>query len=327
MRKFIFSAVFALLGAFAFSQQPVVAVAPFDVISGISTADANAITRAFFISLGTTNKVSLVNRTVVEQAIREHSFQAGDWSDKQKTAEIGKALNADWVVRGEFEESGSSILFTVQFYDLNTFRFVGGAYDRIANADEAYDKLGSFVNKLIQTIGDVNPPPPAVQTYKIGDTGPAGGIVFFDRGFITEDGWRYLEAAPAGVEFPAAWGAYGQNVPNTMTDIGFGKQNTKIIVDRLRALGETNKAAQLCAAFDINGYKDWFLPSKDELNLMYRNLKQKGLGGFSNDRYWSSSQGGSSTNYAWGQRFSDGGQDYIYYSKTNTYSVRAVRAF
>lgn len=32
--------------------------------------------------------------------------------------------------------------------------------------------------------------------YAIGDTGPAGGIVFYDKGEVT-DGWRYLEAAPA----------------------------------------------------------------------------------------------------------------------------------
>jgi hypothetical protein len=45
----------------------------------------------------------------------------------------------------------------------------------------------------------------AQQQYKIGDTGPAGGIVFYDKGFVS-DGWRYLEATPAGTEFTADWG-------------------------------------------------------------------------------------------------------------------------
>jgi hypothetical protein len=110
-----------------------------------------------------------------------------------------------------------------------------------------------------------------------------------------------------------------------MTAIGFGKQNTQIIVDRLRGLGEKNRAAQICATLDINGYKDWFLPSKDELDLMYKNLKQKGLGGFGGSWYWSSSQYENGILFAWAQNFSDGSQ--YSGSKDKTYLVRAVRAF
>jgi len=102
-------------------------------------------------------------------------------------------------------------------------------------------------------------------------------------------------------------------------------------VERLKALGETGKAAQLCANLNFDGYKDWFLPSKDELDLMYKNLKQKGLGGFKTvkdqtnwtHQYWSSSQ--NLSNIAWGQYFSDGGQYSA--SKYVTHSIRAVRAF
>ncbi|MDR2718889.1 MAG: hypothetical protein LBB89_12620 [Treponema sp.] len=141
----------ACVGLFA-QQQPVVAVAPFDAISGISSTDANMITRVFFIRLGNTNKVSLVDRGVVERVLREHSFQAGDWSNAQKTAELGKALNTDWIVRGELEKFGTNILVTVQFYDIQTFRFMGGADLRLANTDEAYDKMDPLVDKLVQTI-------------------------------------------------------------------------------------------------------------------------------------------------------------------------------
>jgi hydroxylamine reductase (hybrid-cluster protein) len=46
------------------------------------------------------------------------------------------------------------------------------------------------------------------------------------------------------------------------------KRNTQLIVDRLRSLRENEKAAQICTGMEINGCKDWFLPSKDELGLM-----------------------------------------------------------
>jgi TolB-like protein len=157
-------AVFGIFAAFAvstglFAQQPVVAVAPFDAISGISAADANMITRVFFIRLGNTNKVSLVDRGVVERVLKEHKFQAGDWSNQQKTAELGTALNADWIVRGDMEKFGTNILVTVQFYDIRTFRFMGGADLRLANADEAYDKMDPLVNKLVDTIASTGSQP------------------------------------------------------------------------------------------------------------------------------------------------------------------------
>ncbi|MCL2602558.1 MAG: DUF1566 domain-containing protein [Treponema sp.] len=169
------------------------------------------------------------------------------------------------------------------------------------------------------------------ETYKIGDTGPAGGIVFYDKGYVS-GGWRYLEAAPARAEFTAQWGLYEYDLTGTSTAVGSGRENTRLIVERLNAWGENNYAAQRCAALNINGYTDWFLPSKGELNLIYTNIQRHSQGGFKavedtinwTHNYWSSSQ--SSARYSWGQDFSNGYQ-YDYGGKGSTFSVRAVRAF
>jgi len=178
-------ALFCIFTAFAvsvglFAQQPVVAVAPFDAISGISATDANMITRVFTIRLGNTQKVGFVDRTIVDRVLQEQRFQAGDWSNAQKTAELGRALNADWIVRGELEKFGSNILVTVQFYDIQTFRFMGGADLLLTNAAEAMEKMDPLVNKLVETIA-ANPKP---INYKIGDRGPGGGIIFFAEGGV-----------------------------------------------------------------------------------------------------------------------------------------------
>jgi predicted Zn-ribbon and HTH transcriptional regulator len=161
---------------------------------------------------------------------------------------------------------------------------------------------------------------------KVGGKGPAGGLIFYDKG-TNSNGWRYLEAAPVETEFKAEWGAYEKDVKGTDTALGTGKQNTQIIVDYLQHIGESRKAAQLCDLLRMNGYNNWYLPSKDELNLMYKNLKQKGWGGFSNGWYWSSSQYNS--DYSRAQRFSDGSQ-YTYNFNGNKdciFSARAIRAF
>jgi hypothetical protein len=160
-------------------------------------------------------------------------------------------------------------------------------------------------------------------TYTIGDTGPAGGWIFYDKG-ISSDGWRYLEAAPASTEWTdKQWGSYGTLIGGTGTDIGAGKSNTNIIVTWLNSHSETDRAAQLCDALLYGSYYDWFLPSKDELNLMHENLYLEGVGGFADDAYWSSSEFTAFS--AWGQYFYDGFQgSYLEYL---AYRVRAVRAF
>lgn len=159
------------------------------------------------------------------------------------------------------------------------------------------------------------------KTYMLGDAGPADGIIFYDKKDYTH-GWRYLEAAPASTEFSAEWGSYTY-VAGTEIVVGSGKRNTELIV---AALAENGKAAQLCANLNVNGHKDWFLPSMDELDLIYKNLKRTELGSFKDDWYWSSSASEYGSLAAWAQKFSDGSRN-DYNHKGNTFLVRAVRAF
>jgi hypothetical protein len=121
------------------------------------------------------------------------------------------------------------------------------------------------------------------------------------------------------------------DVPGTETGIGTGKRNTELIIAKLIELGQTGRAAQLCIALNING-SGWFLPSRDELNLMYENLHLQGIGDFGqgtnpdcwmNWWYWPSSQ--YDTNDAWFHNFDEGHQGSL--NKNNPLRVRAVRTF
>lgn len=86
-----------------------------------------------------------------------------------------------------------------------------------------------------------------------------------------------------------------------------------------------SEAKTLCSEYRGGGYDDWYLPSREELNFIYENLKLTGkiIG---STWFWSSSE--ASNNYAFGQRFTDGYQGRDGLNKENyTNSVRAVRAF
>jgi len=159
-------------------------------------------------------------------------------------------------------------------------------------------------------------------SYSIGDAGPAGGLIFYDKGSYS-NGWRYLEAAPSDQSSSAPWGCEGTLINGADgTGIGLGAQNT---IDILAGCSTAGIAARLCDQLVLNSYSDWFLPSKDELSQMYLNLKANGLGGFANNWYFSSSE--YSSGHAWHQNFSTGQQDQSGAKEVTPYPVRAVREF
>jgi uncharacterized repeat protein (TIGR02543 family) len=155
--------------------------------------------------------------------------------------------------------------------------------------------------------------------YTKGQRGPAGGVIFYDKG-SSSDGWRYLEMAPAQTG-SVAWGASGQSVAYTSRDIGTGKTNTETIVSYLQNNGESGKAAQICDSLIAGGYDDWFLPSYDELSAMWLYLSV-----YSSDKafFWSSTEY-STTNAV--SFFTGGAGNGGNAQKTNVYGVWAVRRF
>ncbi|MEQ1745971.1 MAG: DUF1566 domain-containing protein [Saprospiraceae bacterium] len=147
----------------------------------------------------------------------------------------------------------------------------------------------------------------------------AGGIIFY----VDAKGQHGLVAALSDQSTGAVWGCSGTPMTHAFgTKRGCGEANTASIVDK-DSCATAGIAAILCDELVLNGYSDWFLPSKDELDLMYDNLKAVSLGGFNNSSYWSSSSV-SGTN-AWAQNFNGGAQTSS--TKTSSFRVRAVRRF
>jgi hypothetical protein len=183
---------------------------------------------------------------------------------------------------------------------------------------------------------------------KIGDTGPAGGVVFYDAG--EHKAWgRYLEAAPVETEavglpwkrltaidkkqpiYRDVLKVKAQTQRVLSTQVGMGKTNTDKIV---KIYGRGSYAARYTDAMVFSGYDDWFLPSKDELNAMYSVLgaASPGIGSYSRSFYWSSSE--YDFNNAWTVNFKDGQQfDREKWLLPDTINgvkplrVRAIRAF
>jgi Protein of unknown function (DUF1566) len=143
-----------------------------------------------------------------------------------------------------------------------------------------------------------------------------GGIIYYLDG----SGKHGLIAATADQNSSAPWWnqAFLATGALSTTD---GSANTNSII---AAQGNTGSyAAKLCKDYQGGGFKDWFLPSKDQLNTLYT---QKTLvGGFSESMYWSSTE--FETGSVWVQYFLNGEQNLDNTSDGAGVHTRAVRVF
>jgi len=201
--------------------------------------------------------------------------------------------------------------------------------------------------------------------YALGDTGPAGGIIFYidTNGFKLYQGTNnnvaldayttayYLEVwteTVSGIRW--SWSSEAKPPPFAHTDvplvqqahdtentaqwIGYGLRNTRLIINAMNVPDNqdgirANRAVHI-ASDSKGGFNDWFLPSVDELNAIYiarAAPNNINIPGFAvTGWHWSSSQ--RNTSDAW-RRFITNGSSTgeVFSDKQLNLHVRAVRAF
>ena len=165
---------------------------------------------------------------------------------------------------------------------------------------------------------------------QVGDIGPGGGTIFYHSvAAFTETGapcgsnCHTLEWAPSnwnsGSGDPAL--AWSTSDPfsgiETGYEIGYGFANTTAM------LSDVSPAATTVKAYRGGTKSDWFIPSKDELDLMYVSAHANSIGDFEASNYWSSTQRHRPN--SWWEDF--GTPSIGDWSKDNTLYVRPIRAF
>ena len=145
--------------------------------------------------------------------------------------------------------------------------------------------------------------------------GPAGGVI------IWEDGMGGgIEVANSGT-YATNWGCLGTNV-STETAVGTGQANTTEIINDC----EINTLAEYCENYTQNGYSDYYMPSKDELDLIYSKAVQLAGNPHGLPVYTILSSSQESSDYVYGLNLSS--NTTIYASKSYIgYSTIPVRSF
>lgn len=108
MKKFILFILFIIMANMAFSVTLTVIVMPFKISDNAVTEDeatqiADSITKSLL-----DRGVSIVDRDSLADILEELQFQSSDWSNPQKTAELGKILNAHIIIKGRISEHNAT---------------------------------------------------------------------------------------------------------------------------------------------------------------------------------------------------------------------------
>jgi hypothetical protein len=302
----------------------------------------------------------VVDRANLDRIRQELGFNvSGEVSDKSMQ-EIGQMLGAQALVTGSLTSIADlrRLMFkvimtetaavTVQHNaDIINDRRVqaliaqGGGSQGVAYGGQGNNRGNSgTTTQAVPAQANPTPPTPATPTYRIGDRGPAGGLIFYDKG-NNSGGWRYLEAAPAETEkqipfFPKEIGFSPAGYPyESMMSrlVGDGKNNTELIFEYfVKHGGGFNTAIRYCTDLSMNGFDDWFLPTSDELSWMYGNLYMQGRGNLKDGWYWSSTFAESGYSFVNAKNFSTGEEDTARHNRflennSQRVYVRAVRRF
>ena len=323
---------------------PKIIVGPKVALLNCSSAANNLsayVLREMAIALEKDRKLTVIPRQNIDNALKQSNLKITSEINDNTARDVGRKLNADYVVVSFFEKSGDNYHIRTRLITISAGAVQPLNVINVKDSSQVRELLG-IPDPVPAPAPAATPAPvpapapaqapvpatPAAGSYKIGDTGPAGGLIFYDKGNNSE-GWRYLEAAPADVDGKLRATTERINGDDWKArEVGKGKANTQAIMKEAARLGGGfGWAAQACDTFTLNGYDDWYLPSKDELNYMYGNLHMKKLGNFSNDWYWSSTV--VSTYGTWhsisDQNFTNGNQED--HGNGEMRRVRPVRQF
>jgi len=272
-----------------------------------------------------------VEKVVTDFDINEHFIGPGN-EDTQESVTRDFALPAT----GDYDVDITYVSDTPSILTIEP-DIVGGAYPvtvtRPTTSDEVVTITATFTNGSISRTLEI-PVTVKQKTYTPKETGPAGGKIFYVNPNASTDGWTYLEIAPAdAVAGHVTWdsGYFTRNLNmETGTAIGTGRTNTLYIVDKLTSTSPnvTGQAAQKCDEYSVNDYTDWFMPSKDEIQLwtnIFTPAEQSALGIYAKTYWTSSEQTGSEIDRVYLQDIT--GNESITRSKVDTYYVRAIRRF
>ncbi|GHV46931.1 hypothetical protein AGMMS49546_35850 [Spirochaetia bacterium] len=157
MKKFVTGIALFLLCGICWGQQPAVIIPSFDLVDGATPRERDTITRYFMSDLANTKVFRVADRGNLEKRMAEMKFQTSDWSNSEKTAELMKGINADYVIIGTIVKRSDGLAVDAMLEELSTFEVIGTARVRMSSAEDAFDVMEGFVSNLVKNVTGSGP--------------------------------------------------------------------------------------------------------------------------------------------------------------------------
>jgi len=195
MKRFICGIVlFALYASIALFAQnnilPRLAVVQFTVNTARQKAqeDAIAIRNLVQSNMVATGKYDVITRDEIDKLIQNQQIQVSNISSSENVRKL-QLLNISYIVTGTVDSMDNDYSVTISILDVSTGRFSHSTSQFMSNtSSDIYNKTAMLVRNFQQGLS--NEGENVVQngqvqrqlSYKIGDIGPGGGIVFMVEG-------------------------------------------------------------------------------------------------------------------------------------------------
>jgi TolB-like protein len=155
MKKLGILAVMVVLATLCFAQNPPrVVLVPLENRAGTQYVyDVETLGELLSNFINETRRLNVIDRLALDAAMTARHWQTEDWDDINKTAEMGRALNAQYIARGTVSRLGDNLLVSVRILDINTAELRSSTNTQLEHMNEAYSKMNSMAQILIYNLG------------------------------------------------------------------------------------------------------------------------------------------------------------------------------
>jgi len=154
-KRAILALLLALCGMTVFGQElPRVVVLPLENRAGSRyDKDVETLTEILSSFINETQRLNVIDHFALDAAMAARRWQMNDWADNTKTAEMGRALNASFILRGNVAPLGDNLIVSARILNISTAEVRSSSNVQLESMNEAYLKMNSLAQLLTYNLG------------------------------------------------------------------------------------------------------------------------------------------------------------------------------